>query len=50
MNGWSGEAALVRDSKVWSGPVAPSGATKTKGLNYFSDRLKPDLLVSLVLL
>jgi len=25
MNGWSGEAALVRDGKVWSGPVAPCG-------------------------
>jgi hypothetical protein len=24
-NGWSGEAALVRDGKVWSRPVAPSG-------------------------
>jgi hypothetical protein len=25
MNGWSGEAALVRDGKVCSGSVAPSG-------------------------
>ena len=24
-NGWSGEAALVRDGKVWCRPVAPSG-------------------------
>jgi len=50
MSSWSGEAALVRDGKVWSGPVAPSGATKIKGINYFSDRAKPKLLVSFVLL